>query len=327
MLNQINGNNYLQNQANMKTKRYYINKGLFISSLFAILMMGITKMLFEYDVLFSGLFVASDFIIIPVVMGIINAHYWGNVEYTGGERARFSLFGSLLLLLFSFLFMAEGIFCLIIVSPLIFLFLFVGVIIGEQMYHKRKNKKLNVSIIGILLIAFVIDVNADHHYVRVVSDEIVIQATPEKIWKNVIAFKPIKEKPTFWMFKIGMPMPMETTVNDYCQGAGRKCIFNDSIIFEETMTVFQPNKNLTFDIITPPQDPEIIGHIETQKGQFLLKDNHNGTTTLIGNSWYKLNVFPAWYYNLWAESIVRNVHLRVMYHIKALSEKQTEKHV
>lgn len=327
MLKQIDGKKSSPNQFNMKTKNYYLTKGFLWSTVFAVVMMSVTKILFEYNVLFSGLFVASDFIIIPLVMGIINARWWCNVKYNGTERARYSIFSSLLLLLFSFLFMGEGIFCLIIVSPLIFLFLFVGVLVGEEMYWRKKNKRLNASIIGILLLVFIVDVNTDHQYVRVVSDEVLIQATPEEIWKHVVAFEPITEEPTFWMFKLGMPKPMETTVTAYCQGAGRKCIFNDNIIFEETMTVFQPNKDLTFDIITPPQDPEIIGHIETQRGQFLLKDNHDGTTTLIGNSWYKLNVFPAWYYDLWAESIVRNVHLRVMNHIKILSEKKEEKHV
>ncbi|MNY68576.1 hypothetical protein D3C86_2063640 [compost metagenome] len=77
---------------------------------------------------------------------------------------------------------------------------------------------------------------------------------------------------------------------------------------------------MTFDIIDQPKDPEIMGHIDITKGQFLLHDNGDGTTTLTGNSWYKLHVFPTWYYDLWAESITRNVHFRVMEHVKVLSE-------
>jgi hypothetical protein len=306
----------------METRKSFINKGLITANAFAAVLMGITRLLYECNVLLSGMFVASDFIIIPIVMGIINAYCWKDLGLTSKQKAKYAFYNLLILLSLSFLFMGEGIFCLIIVSPLLLVFLFIGIFIGKIMYENKKNGRLNVSIFGFLLIAFIFDVNSDHHYVRMVSDEIVIQATPDKIWNHVVAFEPIQEKPTFWMFKLGMPKPMQTTVTGYYQGAGRKCIFNDSIIFEETMTVFQPNKDLTFDIVTPPQDPEIIGHIETQRGQFILKDNHDGTTTLIGNSWYKLNVFPAWYYDLWAESIVRNVHLRVMNHIKLLSEKK-----
>ena len=85
---------------------------------------------------------------------------------------------------------------------------------------------------------------------------------------------------------------------------------------------YEPGKDLTFDIVHQPRDPEIMGHVDILRGQFLLKDNGNGTTTVTGNSWYKLYVFPTWYYDLWAESIVRNVHIRVMEHIKELSEKK-----
>lgn len=296
--------------------------GIVYANLFAVIVMWITKILFSKGILFSGLFVASDFILVPLIMGIINSFCWRKQEMNKEKEVTYVMYNQVVLLVCTLLFMAEGIFCLIIVSPLLFIFLWLGVQLGKIMFRK-KNNKMNVSIMGVLLVAFVIDVNMDHNYVKVVSDEIVINAPPEKIWKHVVAFEPIKEKPTFWMFKIGMPMPMETTVTGYCKGAGRKCIFNDSIIFEETISVFEQEKDLTFDIVTPPQDPEIIGHIETQRGQFLLKDNHNGTTTLVGNSWYKLNVFPAWYYDLWAESIVRNVHLRVMEHIKKVSEEKS----
>jgi len=84
---------------------------------------------------------------------------------------------------------------------------------------------------------------------------------------------------------------------------------------------YEPNSNLTFDVTSQPRDPEIMEHLDLVRGQFILKDNGDNTTTLTGNSWYKLYVLPAWYYDTWAQSIVRNVHIRVMDHIKELSEE------
>ena len=118
-----------------------------------------------------------------------------------------------------------------------------------------------------------------------------------------------------------MPSPYQSTVDCYCEGGNRKCIFSNGYVFDEKMTVFKKNQDLTFVITKQPRDPEIMGHIDIEKGQFLLKDNGDGTTTLVGNSWYRLYVFPTWYYDIWAESITRNVHMRVMQHIKLLSEK------
>lgn len=70
-----------------------------------------------------------------------------------------------------------------------------------------------------------------------------------------------------------------------------------------------------------------MGHTDILRGQFLLKDNGNGTTTLIGSSWYRLYVFPVWYYDIWAESITRNVPLRLMEQIKYLSEQKKPREI
>ena len=63
-----------------------------------------------------------------------------------------------------------------------------------------------------------------------------------------------------------------------------------------------------------------MGHFVLDRGEFDLTDNKNGTCTLSGTSWYALNVYPSWYYDLWAADIVRHVHLRVMRLIKTLAE-------
>ena len=90
------------------------------------------------------------------------------------------------------------------------------------------------------------------------------------------------------------------------------------------VTEYEKDSIFTFDIIEQPADPEIIGHIEIKKGKFILEENADGSTTLTGISWYGLKVYPAWYYDLWAEDITRNVHLRVMEYIKILAEKDVQ---
>lgn len=84
----------------------------------------------------------------------------------------------------------------------------------------------------------------------------------------------------------------------------------------------EPNRELTFDIVRQPQHPELFGHIDIQRGQFILHDNGDGTTTLEGSSWYRLYVQPSPYFRLWSDTIVRQVHVRVLDHIRELSEKE-----
>jgi len=263
----------------------------------------------------------SVFVIVPLLMGIISAWFWVKSAPKSKTLVGYAILNSFLAILLSYIFLGEGILCLLIVSPLICAFVITGTFLGQSMFRKN-NQKLNVSIFSLLFAVFIIDSITEHDYVNLVSDEIVIQASPGKIWKNVVAFEKIKQKEDYWLFSIGMPSPMQTTVDGYYKGSGRKCIFSNGYVFDEKIAVYKPGHDLTFDIIGQPQDPEIMGHIDILRGQFLLKDNRDGTTTLTGNSWYRLHVFPVWYYDVWAKSITRNVHLRVMEHIRQLSENK-----
>lgn len=292
-------------------------KGFAMSNLLALLMVGLFKYTKLQD---SGALVFSIFVIVPILMGMVSAWFWIKLELRSKHIVGYSILNGLLAILLSYIFLGEGVICLLIVSPLIFAFITSGAFLGQRMFRKN-NQRLNVSVCSLLFLVFVVDSLSEHNYVNLVADEMVINATPEQIWKHVVAFDKIEKKDDYWLFQIGMPSPAQTTVEGYYKGAGRKCIFSNGYIFEEKIVTYEPNKNLTFDIIGQPLDPEIMGHIDILRGQFLLKDNGNGTTTLIGNSWYRLHVFPIWYYDIWAKSITRNVHLRVMEHIKELSEK------
>jgi hypothetical protein len=291
-------------------------QGILIANVFALTIIALQAKLGSQS---PGVLVFSEFVIIPCVMGIIAAWFWKELGLKGKHITGYSILNGLLAILLSYIFLGEGVICLIIVSPLVFGFVITGAFIGRAMFRRNSNN-LNLSILSLLAIVFIVDSTSEHNYENMVSDELVINASPDKIWKHVVAFDKITKKEDYWLFKVGMPSPMATTVSERKLGANRKCIFSNGYVFDEKIVVFDVNKDLTFDIIEQPKDPEIMGHIDIKKGQFILQDNGDGTTTLIGNSWYKLHVFPTWYYDLWAESVTRNVHFRVMKHIKLLSE-------
>ncbi len=295
--------------------------GLFIPPICAVAIVGITKFgLAEFAAEGSSpVFIFSEFVIVPILMGILSAWFWRKLNLTGTDRTLYSIYTIVLTILLCYIFLQEGIICLAIVSPLIFAFVFAGIFIGKAMFSKNNNT-LNVSVVAMLLFIFMGDALSKHEYENEVTDTMIVHATPAQIWKNVVAFKRIEKKPGYWLFRMGLPSPVESTVDGYYVGAGRKCIFSNGYTFGEKIAVYNENKDLTFDITDQPRDPEIMNHLDLVRGQFLLKDNGDGTTTLTGNSWYKLYVFPTWYYDSWAQSIVRNVHVRVMEHIKELSE-------
>jgi hypothetical protein len=98
-------------------------------------------------------------------------------------------------------------------------------------------------------------------------------------------------------------------------------MFSDGIVIKERVAEFVPREKLTFDIVEQPTHPEAYGHITLHRGQFVLRDNGNGTTTLFGSSWYTLHVHPLWYFDIWTRDMTRAVHLRVMNHVRRLAEE------
>jgi len=294
-------------------------KGMVLPNGFAMLVIGLTRYLMA-DTDGGGIFILSEFVLVPLTMGLMSAWFWKDLNLSSGKNFVYTLYNSFIAIALSYVFLGEGVICLLIVSPLIIGFIYAGIEIGGLLFEKNKTT-LNVSVLSVLFLLFISDALSKHEYENMVTDTVVINAPPDKIWKNVVAFEKIKQENTFWLFRIGLPSPVQSTVTGYYKGAGRKCIFSNGYVFDEKITTYQPANNLVFDITNQPKDPEIMKHIDIIRGQFLLKDNGNGTTTLIGNSWYKLYVFPVWYYDIWAQSIVRNVHTRVMEHIKELSEK------
>ena len=302
-------------------------KGILVSNIIGVGIIAAVKILFEEGLneQSSGVLIFSIFFIVPILMGSIAGIFWAHEEKKWVRVLLHSFYATVITCVACAFFIGEGYICLLIVYPVIYLLFLAGayiVIAIKSNSNKNTAQKLNVSFVGILIIIMLGDIFSKHEFEKMVSDEIIINATPEKIWPNVVAFDPIKEKPKYWLFKIGMPYPYQTTVTESKPGAGRKCIFSNGYTFDEVMSEFEPNKKLTFDITNQPKDPEIMGHFSLSKGQFILEDLGNGKTKLIGNSWYKLYVFPAWYFNSWSEKIVREVHVRVMENIKELSEKK-----
>jgi hypothetical protein len=295
-------------------------KGFIVPSILGIGLIALDKyLLTQNSSAGSGAFVFSEFVVVPILMGLIAIWYWRKLNLSNWTIFGYCTILTFTAILLSSVFLGEGVICLLIVSPLILLFIAIGAFIGNVIF-KRNNQKLNLSIITLLLVIFLIDSLSPHEYENMVSDSIIINAPVNKVWKNVVEFKRINAPNKFWLFQLGLPSPVQSTVNGYYLGSKRKCIFSNGYVFDEKITKFDMNQNLTFAITNQPHDPEIMNHLDLLQGQFLLKDNGNGTITLTGNSWYRLYVFPTWYYNIWAQSIVRSVHIRVMQHIKELSE-------
>jgi len=267
----------------------------------------------------STLVVWPSFFFLPFFVGLLASWFWRGLNRTLGWSFLDALWVMLLGLVAAAIVLREGTVCIVIVSPLLYVFILCGVLLG-RIWFRPNYSKLQLTIFPLL--ALIALAESVYHSERqaVVTDRILIQAPPAKVWPHVLAFPEIPDPPSYWIFRLGLPYPTTTTNAGNFVGADRQCIFSNGVVIKERVSEFVPNEKLTFDIAEQPTDPEAYGHITLHRGQFVLQDNHDGTTTLIGSSWYTLQVRPRWYFDLWTRDMSRAVHLRVMNHIKRLSE-------
>jgi hypothetical protein len=281
----------------------------------------ITSLLDKVDApeFFSAILFPS-FFFLPLLMGMIAAFCWRRASLKTGEYVLYSTITVAVGNAGAYLLFGEGVICLLIVSPLLLALVLAGALLG-RFYFRKMDNRLRLSIFPMVLILAIGEPVFHEEKMASVTDEILIHAKPAVVWKYVNAFPPIQKEPEYWLFRIGLPAPLATTNSGSFVGADRACIFTDNLVFKEKVVEWIPEKRLTFDITELPPHPELLGHLDLHRGQFQLRETENGTL-LTGTSWYTLRVHPVWYFDWWTRDITRQVHLRVMRHIKELAETE-----
>ena len=166
---------------------------------------------------------------------------------------------------------------------------------------------------------------------RKIVTSIIVHASAEEVWQQVVQFDTLDE-PASFIFNAGIAYPTHATIDGSGVGAVRKCYFSTGP-FVEPITVWDEPRKLAFDVIEHPapmhevspypiQPKHLDGYWESQRGQFILTPQPDGTTLLEGTTWYISKIRPAFYWNLWSDYIVHSIHNRVLEHIKKEAEER-----
>jgi hypothetical protein len=225
----------------------------------------------------------------------------------------------------------EGMFCLIMVIPLALPLAIVGGVCG-YIVQRRPSMHADAPAFLAALLLFVPGVQWSEHVLAAVSPvytvrtAIDIQAPPEKVWRQVVAFSQIAP-PKEWLFRAGIAYPMQATMIGSGVGAERHCVFSTGA-FVEPIQIWDEPRQLKFSVTSNPapmeewtpyhhiEPPHLHGYLVSEGGQFLLTPLPNGGTRLEGTTWYQHGLWPAAYWRLWSDAIIHRIHLRVLRHIR-----------
>jgi uncharacterized membrane protein YhaH (DUF805 family) len=231
----------------------------------------------------------------------------------------------------------EGVFCLAMAAPIAGVLAILGGTIGYAIQFHPDNRTQAPRLYSLMLIALPLLMTAEHYQappaqVFEVRSSIDIQAAPETVWEQVIAFSEIPP-PKEWLFRIGIAYPIRAHIDGSGAGAMRHCIFTTGE-FLEPIQIWDEPRLLKFSVLvnppplrewTPYQEirpPHLAGFLLSRARQFRLIALPNGSTRLEGTTWYQHHLWPEQYWKLWSDFIIHKIHLRVLNHIKSQSEPQ-----
>jgi hypothetical protein len=276
---------------------------------------------------------AAVFFGTPLVTGIASSYLLNlrsSRSYASsiGVASAALLFGGLTLLLFAF----EGVICLVMAAPLVLALGIAGAPIGKFLADRRRRP--HHGLVGAMLILPALaaaEAVLPHENEFVVTSQMEIAAPPEEVWRNVVRFNKITERPE-WIFRLGVACPEEARIRGQGVGARRECVFTTGK-FVEPITVWDEPSRLAFDVSEQPapmfeltpyrhiHPPHLDLAFRTLRGEFELVPLHGGGTRLVGRSWYTLGIRPVGYWTIWSDWLVQRIHLRVLRHVKRLAEQ------
>jgi hypothetical protein len=210
----------------------------------------------------------------------------------------------------------EGVACLVMATPILAVIGWLGAWIGWLC--ARAPGRVQLAPLVLLLIPALLGVDLVRPPATAplaVVSTVLVHATPETVWRNVIAFPPIEEPPAP-IFAL-VAMPLEARIDGRDPGATRRCVFTNGT-FVEPIQIWNEPRELTFGVLSQPGN--IDQYIQVERGQFLITPRDDGTTELRGTTWYRLHLFPLAYWNGWARTFLHAIHLRVLEHVKHLAE-------
>jgi hypothetical protein len=274
------------------------------------------------------------FILTPMFIGACSTIIYGlksNISFRDAWETGFLALGVFTAGLV--VFAIEGLICIIMMAPLGIFLTWIGSIIGYALVKKKPGSAPTVILLllGSIPTMSFFEKDSEPELTSVVTS-IEVNADPQTVWKNVVAF-PQLEEPSELLFKAGIAYPINAKIEGTGVGAVRHCNFTTGS-FVEPVTVWDEPRLLKFNVAEQPAPmkelsfwdidaPHLHDYFVSKQGQFRLSQLPNGNTLLEGTTWYYHNIRPAFYWRPWSNYIIHKIHDRVLKHIKTRAEIET----
>jgi hypothetical protein len=231
----------------------------------------------------------------------------------------------------------EGLLCLAMVAPIYVGVALVGLLFGSLIRKVITSDNSQNRIAMVLFLLLPVMMGFEHMVMprpplRQVRTSIYIDASPQRVWDTVIHL-PRMPDPDEWLFRMGVAYPTHAEIKEVDGQLTRFCHFSTGPVIE-LITLWDEPCCLRFDVTEQPEaleefslydihPPHLRHYFATEKGEFLLTPEAGGTR-MQGTTWYRVNLWPEFYWKRWCDYLVGKIHHRVLGHIKVRSETEED---
>jgi hypothetical protein len=272
--------------------------------------------------------------LVPLTLGILTVHY--------GEKERkrswpYRLFmpwvPCSILMLAAFLIGWEGSICLLMGLPVFLLMSSLGGAIAALIFQTRRPQQNNFPLLMFFAVLPFVSASIEHQFglpqsVRTVDTQITIKASPRIVWQNIERVREIKQKeqrPSMFHL-LGFPRPVEATLSQEGVGGIRHATFEGGVLFVETITKWESEKELGFNIKAdtesiPPttlDEHVTIGgpYFDVLEGSYRIEPLNDEQVVLHLSSKHRLSTRFNFYAGWWTDSIMRDIQENILGIIK-----------
>lgn len=231
----------------------------------------------------------------------------------------------------------EGTICIVMALP----FILAGAAVGGLFAHLRaraeaRDRRLEMG--AVLVLPFLLSplerrLESPDRFAESVTT-IEIAATPARVWDEIAEVDTIRasERGRALYTSIGFPPPLAATLDLPQEGGIRRASFGGGVLFTETITEWEPERSIAFEIDPsfaegePALDPHVrIGgrYFDVLTGAYAIDPIDAARVRLVLTSRHRVstrfNVYAGW----WSERVMQSVQREILAVIKARAEDAT----
>ena len=229
----------------------------------------------------------------------------------------------------------EGIICIVMMLPLWLGLASIGGLAG-RFAARRKLVRSGAVLCAALLLPVLVTIGEApfpaEDQIATVENTIDIDAAPGVVWNEIKSVRKIEaseHRPSLFT-SMGFPRPLEAVLDSERVGGIRRATFEGGVVFTETVTAFQPGKEIAFTIkantdqipaSTMDEHIKIGGqYFDVLNGRYVIEPLSEHSVRLHLSSQHRLSTHLNWYAGLWSSRIMGSIQSNILSVIKDRAE-------